>query len=142
MRAVGYAAFLLIASVGCGGSNEPMAGPPGTFTEIYSMLFPSETNARCNFCHGMPASNQSNGSLHMGTAKTVAYGALVNKSSSSNKCGGKSLVVAGKPEMSLFLQKLSASPPCGDRMPVGGRMLSDVELGMIRSWIVDGAKDN
>jgi hypothetical protein len=105
------------------------------------MLFPTETNARCNFCHGMPASNQSNGSLHMGT-KTDAYAALVGKSSSSNKCGGMALVVPGKPETSLFLQKLSASPPCGDRMPVGGRMLSDVQLEMIRSWIVDGAKDN
>jgi hypothetical protein len=142
MRAIGCVAILLLASLGCDGSSEPAAGPPGTFGEIYTMLFPAETNARCNFCHGMPASNQSNGSLHMGTAKAIAYGALVDKSSASNKCGGKPLVVASKPGMSLFLQKLSATPPCGDRMPVGGKALSDVQLEMIRSWIADGAKDN
>jgi hypothetical protein len=140
MRAIGCAIFLL-AGVGCG-SNQSAAEPPGTFSEIYPMLFPAETNARCNFCHGMPASNQSNGSLHMGTVKTVAYEALVDKNSVSNRCGGKPLVVAGKPEMSLFLQKLSATPPCGDRMPVGGKVLSDVQLAMIQSWIADGAKDN
>ena len=133
--------FLILLGPGCAG-GDAAPGPPGTFAEIYAALFPAETNPRCTFCHAMPASNPSNGNLHMGSAKAEAYAALVAKTSSSTKCGGKALVVAGKPDMSLFLEKLSASPPCGDRMPVGGKVLSDAQLEMIRSWIQDGARDN
>src|SRR3954471_12094880 len=132
------AALCLGLSVGCGNKAEE----PGTFTGIYAMLFPTNTDARCNFCHSMPASEKSNGHLHMGMDKSVAHAALVGKTSSSAKCMGRTYVVPYQPEMSFVLQKLSGSPPCGDRMPVGGSALSEAQLEMIRSWIANGAKDD
>jgi hypothetical protein len=52
---------------------------------------------------------------------------------------GKTLVVAGHPEMSLLFLKLSPNPPCGSRMPLGGTAFTDAQLEMIRSWIAAGA---
>ena len=145
------------AALGCGGdesSGEPTdasvsaaqeAGPPPAathFSEIYAALFPSTTNARCNFCHSMPASEASNGKLSVGMDAQTAHAALVGKSSASAKCMGRPLVVPGHPETSLLLQKLSATPPCGSRMPVGGAALSDAQLEQIRSWIAAGAPND
>jgi hypothetical protein len=112
------------------------------FSEIYPLLFPSETNPRCDSCHAMPASEVSNGKLHMGMDKATAYAALVGKTSSGRQCAGKPLVVPGQPDMSLFLQKLKATPPCGSRMPIGGAALSDTQLEAVRSWIAAGAKND
>jgi hypothetical protein len=118
------------------------AGPAATFSEIYAMLFPAETNARCNFCHSMRASDTSNGKLSMGSDKAAAYAALVGKTSTSSMCMGKPLVVAKQPDMSLLVQKVLETPPCGSRMPVGGMQLSDTQVAMIRSWIAAGAKND
>jgi hypothetical protein len=51
-------------------------------------------------------------------------------------------VVAGKPESSLLIAKLSSSPPFGNRMPQGGPYLPDSTVQKIRLWIAQGAKDN
>ncbi len=147
------AAGLLIvaASLGCGtgstgapGSTSPDAAPaaPATFTAIYAMLYPSNTNARCNVCHGMPPNNISNGNLAVGSDKATAHAALVGKVSTSSNCKGRPLVVAGDPGASLLLDKLSENPPCGSRMPLGGNLLTDDQREMVRSWIAAGAKDD
>src|SRR5262249_49031471 len=118
------------------------AGPPANFSTIYALLFPTNTNARCNFCHSMPASDPSNGRLSMGMDQDAAYAALVGKSSASSKCMGRPLVVAGRPEMSLLHQKLSETVPGGGRMPIGGKPLSEGQLAMIRGWIAAGATND
>lgn len=125
---------------GCdsGGSDEPA----GTFTEIHEMLFPPTTNARCDFCHSMPASDISNGNLSTGTTQDSAYAALINQVSTSSRCGGKKLVVPYHPEDSLLLDKMQGTPSCGDRMPLGGMALSDTELEVVRSWIAAGAAND
>lgn len=142
-------ALLAAASLGCGSSGgapspapAPDAAAPATFTAIYAMLYPTSTNARCNFCHGMPPNKTSNGNLTVGNDKATAYAALVGKTSASPGCNGRSLVVAGQPESSLFLQKLSEDPPCGSRMPLGGNLLTDEQREMVHSWIAAGAKDD
>ena len=116
--------------------------PPGTFTEIYETLFPPTTAARCNFCHSMPATDISNGNLSTGSDQDSAYAALVGKASTSSRCGGKPLVVPHDPGASLFLDKFSAKPTCGDRMPLGGMTLSDAEVELIRGWIAAGANND
>jgi hypothetical protein len=135
--------FGLITGCGSSGSDTGTTSTiPATFSEIYDQVFPATTNPRCNFCHSMPPSNTTNGSLRMGQDKAAAYAALVGVASQSTRCDGKTLVVAGDPEHSLFFQKLSANPPCGDRMPLGGAPLSNELLDMIHSWIAAGALDD
>jgi hypothetical protein len=135
------AALILAALPSCSSSSSAPA-EPGTFSTIYPLLFPVSTNARCNFCHGLPANETSNGKLFMGTDKATAYAALVGKTSLGAKCPDKPLVVPNDPAGSLFFQKLTAAPPCGSRMPLGGVPLSSDQIEMVRSWIAAGAKDD
>lgn len=136
-------AALLACALGCsGGSSTPApAGPPATFTQIYPLIFPVTTKAQCNFCHSLPPNDKSNGKLSMGQDKATAYAAIVGKTSSSSKCGGKPLIVPGQPDQSLFFLKLE-TPPCGDHMPLGGDPLPADQIDMVRSWIAAGAKDD
>ena len=146
-RSTGLVAVLCALAAGCGGDGTGSqgggtggtTGPSATFSDIYAMMFPETTNARCNFCHSMLPTDSGNGKLHMGSDQASAYGALVGKTSVSARCMGKSLVVPGHPETSLFLQKLSPTPPCGNRMPLGGTAFTDAQLEIIRSWIAAGA---
>jgi hypothetical protein len=125
-----------------GAGSAGNAAPAAKFSEIYSMMFPMATNARCDACHSMPANDVANGNLEMGKTPVSAYMALVGQTSKSSRCMSKTLVVPGQPEMSLLYQKLSAAPPCGSRMPLGGAAFSDTQLEMIRSWIAAGAKND
>ncbi|MEY4515074.1 MAG: hypothetical protein RLZZ450_7196 [Pseudomonadota bacterium] len=121
---------------------KPDAGAPATFSEIYESLFPTTTNARCNFCHSMPAKDASNGKLSMGETKAAAYDALLGKISTSTRCTDMPLLTPGDPDASLFLLKFSETPPCGGRMPLGGKLLTSTQVARIRSWIVAGAKND
>jgi hypothetical protein len=67
--------------------------------------------------------------------------------------GGKSgkAVVPGKPGKSDLILKLSENPPYGDRMPLFSkrrlvmappRYLTEEEVGVLRRWIEEGARDN
>lgn len=123
---------------GSGGS----AAPAATWTQIFDMMYPMATNARCTACHSQPPFDVANGNLSMGMDKHSAYLAVVGKTSTSTKCGGMTYVVAGKPEMSLLYLKLMATPPCGVRMPNGGDMFKPDQLEMVRGWIAAGAKDD
>jgi hypothetical protein len=126
------------ASAGSAGSSTPAV----SFSAIYAMIFPMSTNARCNACHGMPANDITNGNLHMGMDQATAYSALMGTTSTSSMCGAKAYVVPGQPDLSLLFQKLSPTPPCGSRMPLGGSAFSAAQLDMIRSWIAGGAKND
>jgi hypothetical protein len=133
---------------GMSAAEPPVAGMPArsepatTFTELYDMLFPMTTNARCVACHSMPANDIANGNLQMGSDKAAAYAALVGRMSTSTRCMNRPLVMPSQPDMSLLLQKLTAAPPCGSRMPLGGNALTEAQLAKVRSWIAAGAKDD
>lgn len=134
---------MLATSAGAsGGAAGAPSDPPATFTEVYAMLFPMTTNARCVACHSMPANDIANGNLQMGSDKASAYAALVGRMSTSSRCMNRALVVPKQPDMSLVVQKLSATPPCGNRMPIGGNALTDAQLSVVRGWIAAGAKDD
>ena len=150
--------LLVFAAVSCGGDAPSTGGaagapvavagmaataqPSASWSQIYQMMYPMETNARCNACHANPANDVGNGNLHMGPDKETAYLALVGKTSGSTRCMQRPLVVPMYPEMSLLLIKLSPNPPCGSRMPVGGTPFTAAQLEMIRSWIAAGARND
>jgi hypothetical protein len=115
-------------------------------TEIHAAL----TNLACKACH----STGSDNNFLSGDA-CLMYGALVDKKAVSPiGCGPRNLtlVVPGKPEESLFLQKLAdpsmsgtppiPAPPCGGTMPLGSPALGSTDPALvtsIRTWIMNGA---
>lgn len=134
-------AALLAGVAGCSSPAEAPAAP-ATFSAIYPRLFPVTTKSQCNFCHGLPPNDKSNGSLSMGMDKATAYAALVGKIAVGSACAGKSLVSPNQPGLSLFLQKLGPGDTCGSHMPLGGDPLTSEELDQVARWIAAGAKDD
>ncbi len=136
---------LQAAALGCGG-GDPAAdadnGPPGTFGEIYATVLSKTTDSRCNFCHSMPASQVSNGMFHTGMDQAETYAALLDKTSMSSACAGRDMVIPGDPANSLLVLKIAGEPPCGNRMPLGGKVLSAAQIHMIESWVAAGANDD
>jgi hypothetical protein len=142
---LGAPCAMLAATLGCGGGDPAAAlddGPPGTFSEIYATILSTTTESRCNFCHSMPASQVSNGLFHTGMDQAETYAALLDETSMSNACSGRDLVVPGDPDNSLLVLKVAGPPPCGNRMPLGGKTLSAAQISMVRSWVAAGAKDD
>ena len=141
--------ILAVVGVGCTasssetGNEADTAAPAATFTELHATLFPQATPAKCDSCHGQPASQISNGLLNTGSDdRDGAYAALLDHTSTSRDCAGMPYVVPGDPEGSLFYVKLLRDPVCGERMPLGGGALPDEQLEMVRSWIAGGALDD
>jgi mono/diheme cytochrome c family protein len=56
---------------------------------------------------------------------------------------GAGIVITGQPCDSLLVQKVSAAPPIGSRMPLPGPpFLSDRDQQQLKDWIAEGARDN
>ncbi len=51
-------------------------------------------------------------------------------------------IVPGNADASILVEKVSATPPFGVRMPQGGPYLSDSTIQVIKNWINSGALDN
>ena len=77
--------------------------------------------------------------LDLGPAK--AYAAIVNADSS--QCPAVKRVLPGDPAASYLMWKLAGQGPCfvGARMPSTGT-ISDAQVESIRTWILQGARDN
>ncbi len=121
-----------------GASGTGATGAAPTLTDLYDMVY--VTN--CAVCHGMMPSDNTNGKLGMIRNKQAFYDALVNKPAQGVQCTGKGMyIVPGNPTMSLLVQKVSSTPPCGVEMPVGG-MLQPTEVKMLTDWIAAGAMNN
>jgi hypothetical protein len=62
---------------------------------------------------------------------------LVNVNAEGSGCGNRILVVAGDPDSSYLMDKISKTPGiCGTQMPVVG-ILPANEAEVLRQWIVD-----
>ncbi len=101
---------------GGGGSNS---------TSFSSDVLPIFSGAGCTGCHG-------------------GSGGLVVTSVAALLAGGDHgpAIVPGDAAASNIIKKLSPSPPFGSRMPLGGPYLADTTIGVIRTWINEGAKNN
>lgn len=53
-----------------------------------------------------------------------------------------SIIVPGDPCASVLVQKISAAPPFGERMPRNGAPLSIADAQLVSDWIAEGARDN
>jgi hypothetical protein len=52
---------------------------------------------------------------------------------------GKTRVVAGKPDESLLIEKITAAQTCGDRMPPTGEVMPQEQIDLVTKWIAAGA---
>ena len=93
---------------------------------------------RCLSCHAEDEDNPSE--LSMDTYAMLMAGGKHGKP-----------VIPGKSAESILVQKLSAAPPFGNRMPLNkkrriaegkAKWLSDEEVKTVADWIDQGAKDN
>ncbi len=95
---------------------------------------------RCTICHvdGGFADQQG---IDLRLAEDDTYDQLVDQVSIQRS--DLTLVVPGDSQASLLFLKVSSdSPPVGNRMPLGGSLLADDEIAIIRDWIDQGALDN
>jgi len=53
----------------------------------------------------------------------------------TTNCRGVLLIDRARPQASLMLVKLGASPGCGSRMPLGQTALSAAEISCMRVWV-------
>jgi hypothetical protein len=114
--------------------------PQPTYAPTFNAIYFEVLDLRyCTsvFCHG-------GGGITLDFSTPIAaHAALVNQAPTGVKCGGsgRTLVVPGDPDGSLFLAKVrDATPPCGVRMPpIDGYTLDDAEIAQIREWILLGA---
>ena len=122
----------------CGGDDSGSQGAPPTFTQIYDQIL----FVRCadSACHG--GGGGGAGMLDF-TSRDMAYSQLVDHLSAGPSCGkiGIIRVDPANAQGSLLYLKLSATPPCGSRMPLGSNLTSD-QTAMIADWIAAGALDD
>jgi hypothetical protein len=131
--------LLFIVAIGIGGCRDlgqepagmtapPPTPPPSTtgvsFLNDVRPIFANPTIG-CLGCHG-----GTNG-LFLGTRQGVLAGGNHGPA-----------VVPGNSAASLLIQKMSATPPFGVRMPDGGNPVPDSLVQKIRNWIDQGALDN
>jgi hypothetical protein len=82
-------------------------------------------------CHGTGGTGQQLSGFDMSSMGSIRRGGEVS---------GQRIVVPGDPCNSVLVQKLSAAPPIGARMPLSGPpFFSDAELQLVQDWIAEGA---
>jgi polyvinyl alcohol dehydrogenase (cytochrome) len=125
------------AGDGGGGTGDGGSGLAPTFTNVYTqVLLPA--GCAGPFCHGGEAGN------FRITTQAETYANLVGVQASGASCGtsGLARVVAGNPDASLLLNKVSSlTPACGASMPPG-QQLPQAQIDLIRAWIAAGAPNN
>jgi len=100
-------------------------GTAGTVWSFSADILPWLTRYGCAGCHG------GNGGLYVDTQPHLLQGGNHGPA-----------VTPGNADGSLIIQKLSANPPFGSRMPQGGPYLTDSAVQKLKEWINQGAPDN
>ena len=139
------ASLVVLPVLGCAGpSNDPVLSAPrscpsSTEQVQAQILQPSCGNAGCH------------GGVQAALGLDLVSSGLLNRivGTAANGCGDEILVTAGDPAHSYLLDKLtSATPSCGDRMPLGAPALSSADVACLRDWIssltptADGGADS
>jgi hypothetical protein len=97
--------------------------------DVVRDLFP--TRCTTGACHG-------NGALSQDGLDLVSPGLphrIIGEHSVS--CTGRTVVSTAAPEMSVLLDRISATPQCGSRMPLGLAPLSNAEIDCVHAWVLD-----
>lgn len=83
----------------------------------------------CNQCH------------FKGSLQTDWHYDNYNNLFQTSHCG-TALIVRGKPEVSLFIDKINGGPTsCGNAMPLGNKPLNGADLLALESWVEIGAPE-
>ncbi len=125
---------LVLAVVACGQEQRSKQGEGSSPVSFKNDVTPI-LKKHCLPCHAEESYNPSELSLD-------SYSDLM--------AGGKhgTPVVPGKADESIIVQKVGSNPPFGDQMPLKKKSaptpdrLTDEEIGTIKAWINQGAKDN
>lgn len=138
MRTTRFIAMVALvwATAGCesdsDGAGADIMAPAATLTEVAGEVFAK--SCTLSSCHSGPkpaAGLSLEGAVH---DKLVGV--------ASADAAGRTLVVAGDPDESYLVEKLSTDTPAvGGRMPQNGT-LDATRLALVRSWIAAGAKDD
>ncbi|CAN5248969.1 hypothetical protein BH11MYX1_BH11MYX1_31120 [soil metagenome] len=136
-------ALLLVVLVGC---TEPEVGAPSRIACNGSDSDPAVAidfgrdvatgvlAGHCDRCHtptGVTPIGLTIGGLDFSSATSLRRGGVQ---------GGTDIVVPGDPCASVLVQKISAAPPFGARMPLDGPpFLSASQIQVISDWIAEGA---
>ena len=104
--------------------------------DILQGIFNDE-NLACNECHSLTGATPIGvevGGLDLSDRANLLSGGVVS---------GVNIVVPGQPCDSVLVQKVSAGPPFGSRMPFDGPPFLDaVQRQLLSDWIAEGARDN
>ncbi len=117
-----------------GGNNNParqiLADP--SYANVIQEIF-NRRGCSSGSCHG---STQSAGlDLRSGSSRA----SLVNVASTQT---GTLRVIPGDANGSYLIIKVEGRQTVGDRMPVGGAVLDNIDLTNLKNWINQGAKNN
>ena len=151
-RALALGAALIAAtSAGCLEELEPDVGPAlaprcvnGDSDPDRDVSFSRHVVRRvfggsghCLACHRPDAPNPIGfeiGGLDLSTYAGVRAGGAVSRADA---------VIPGRPCDSTLVQKLTAGPPFGARMPLDGPpFVDDADVLLLADWIVEGAQDD
>jgi hypothetical protein len=131
-RAISVLAATLLAA--CDGDEADGGEAPPTFTEIHERVL--QTSCVFSTCHKSGPSPAGEMTLE----RDVAHANLVDVP--SPVVAGKIRVVAGDPDASYLMEKLTASmPAAGDPMPPDAPLEAE-RIELVRAWIEAGAADD
>jgi hypothetical protein len=126
----------------CDEKLSTLAGPTPnlapTFATIQSEIFEKTDSAgrpACINCHTAVGRNPAGGANF---THDLAYDNLVNVPVRGK--AGEIRVIPGDPDNSYLIKKLEGnSSIVGQRMPIGGKYLTDGQILIVRRWIANGA---
>lgn len=111
-----------------GGSGGGTATPPSSSCDGFAVL---AANCGSSGCHG------DGSNLENFAASEKAARAFIDKPGTLACTGQGNVIDPDDPDGSLMILKLSADPPCGSSMPLGGVTLPKSDIDCIRSWMGD-----
>lgn len=129
-----FAAALLATTAGCaGGLDDPDRFTGGTTAGCApGTTATSVIQAQCFACHSTDSKANGNG------LDLQAAGLPGRLYTTNAACTMQPLADSANPSASFFLKKLTATPGCGSRMPLG-TPLSDADTACLTEWLVKGA---
>ncbi len=133
---IGATGCAISTGVNCGQVTATGTGAPGTATTSYGNDIQPIFNASCAIrgCHVAPSPQ-----VGLDLSVSVSFASLVGVTSAGYAPAIR--VVPGDPGSSVLYNKVAVTGAFGGPMPPGGG-LSAQQVGLIRSWILDGAPNN
>jgi mono/diheme cytochrome c family protein len=120
-------------------------GDSGT-TPSWDQIYPALSMNQCLSCHSSGAAKLAGDGFIFGDSGDAcgAYRNIVNKKAvtASGGCAAMNLTIItpNAPDMSLMLQKLEGTQPCGSPIPAGVALgASNPTVMALRAWIAGGA---